>query len=98
MAAAIHDDPSLTCHSSAECRSQALCAAIVADPPLALLLCEHELVATVMLVHGLVVEEAVPCDVMRERSFRRVCAILQQQPAPGWVSSSSEWTAWVHLR
>lgn len=78
MAAVIHDHPPLTCHSPAECRSQALRTAIVADPPLALLLCEHELVATVVLVHGLVVEEAVPCDVMRERSFRRVCAVLQR--------------------
>lgn len=65
----------LTCDCATECCSHAFCAAIVADAPLSLLPGEHELVPIVVVVHGLVVEQAVPRYVVREVSSSILCGV-----------------------
>lgn len=54
-----------TCDGTAERCAQPLCAAIVCDAALALVLVQHEAVAAVVLRQWLVVEQRIPAGVMR---------------------------------
>lgn len=71
----------------------------MADTSLALLLGQHELVRIVMMMHGLVVEQAVPGDVMGICSTRGCIGLLFRDASmsPSVHQQQAYWDTLPHL-